>query len=562
MISLVDTNLKYHYDKQKEFKLDYISQLIYTEGFQLNLPHQIKAVILAGAISHNDPELFSIAVELLHCNILDVRDAIRLLQKQKQIPRLTSKRKKMINETFFAKLPEEKLRFHLLKYSTDAFREVINLTHPHPDVFQDKTFQKNVYGEKGGIIGMIRDILKNPTIKDAKKLIYEFNLPFHYVRSKLPKTFFAKVVPTLFKTESLPVLIRNFENLVQYVDYSEVQRLLEERIMKSEKLQMNLGELSNFIMKNDIALSKRVKLMLTNYCDEIILNASKEINLGDNIAIIGDASGSMSFAIEFATMLATIINFRSRNSDLVFFNNLLFRPIKIPENFTEVQDYVKKNKARGSTAPALVIEEYLKKKAKFDTLLFITDEWETMKGKKYANIGAACKAYTQFSPNTRFIFLTIGKGNDMSRKMDQYGVPFVRLEISSNMDIALKSIQTLLFTLSSPLLKEITLKSIQKELDLGTEPKAIVRQLKMKGFYFTLGQILTTIDDLTMLDIDNTRIVISEMTKLKEILQALGHIELAEEVVKIRDEIRNKKKFTVKLKEDTADLIQKIKVKI
>ena len=130
------------------------------------------------------------------------------------------------------------------------------------------------------------------------------------------------------------------------------------------------------------------------------------------------------------------------------------------------------------------------------------------------------------------------------------------------MDIALKSIQTLLFTLSSPLLKEITLKSIQKELDLGTEPKAIVRQLKMKGFYFTLGQILTTIDDLTMLDIDNTRIVISEMTKLKEILQALGHIELAEEVVKIRDEIRNKKKFTVKLKEDTADLIQKIKVKI
>lgn len=562
MISLADANLKYHYDKQKEEKIEYISQLIYTEAFHLNLPHQIKAVILAGAISHNDPELFSIAVELLHCNILDVRDAIRLLNRQRQIPRLTSKRKIMINETFFAKIPAETLRFHILKYSANAFREVFNVTHPHPDIFQDKNFQKNVYGEKGGVIGEIRDILKTPTLDAAKKLIYDYKLPFHYVRSKLPKALFAKVIPTMFKTEALPVLIRNYDYFANIVGYSVVQRLIEERIMKTEKLQMNLGELSKFIKKNKKTLSKRVKQKLTNYCDEIIVNASKEINLGDNIAIIGDASGSMVYAIEFATMFAAIINYRSKNSDLIFFNDTIFRPSKIPENFSDVQDYVAKNKARGSTAPALVIEEYLKKKTKFDTLIFITDEWETMKGNKYSNIGTACKDYTLFSPNSRIIFLTVGRDRGMSTKLEHYGIPYTRLEISSEMDIALKSIQTLLFTLASPLLKEITLKSIQKELDLGTKPKEIVRRLKMKGFYFTLGQILTTIDDLTMLDIDNTRIVISEMTKLKEILQALGHIELAEEVIELRDEIRKKKKFTEKLKEKTADLIQKIKVKI
>ncbi len=562
MISLADANLKYHFDKQKGQKVEYVSQLIYSEGFQLSLPHQIKAVILAAAISHNDSELFSIAKEILRCNILDVRDAIRLLAKQKEIPRLTSKRKVMINEEFFAKIPEETLRFHLLKYSEDAFREVIKLTHPHPDIFQDKTFQKNVFGEKGGTIGEIRDILKNPTLKDAKKLIYKYKLPFHYVRSKLSESLFTALIPNLIETEALPVIIRNFGNLATYESQTTLLHLLEKRISKIDHLQMNLGELSTFITLFENKISIEFKTKLTKYCDEIIINASKEINLGDNIAIIGDASGSMSFAIKFASMLASIVNLRSKNSDLIFFNDTIFRPAKIPTNFAEVQDFVKENKARGTTAPALVIEEYLKKKKKFDTLLFITDEEETMHGKKYRNIGTASRDYIKFSPNTRFIFLTVGHSKGMTEALASQGIPFVRLEISSNMDIAMKSIQTLLYTLASPLLKEITLKSIQKELDKGIEPKAIVRQLKLKGFYFTLGQILTTIDDLTMLDIDNTKIVISEMTKLKEILHALGHLELAEETIKIRDEIRKNKKFSEKLKEKTADLVQKIKVHI
>ncbi|MHA1503300.1 MAG: hypothetical protein ACTSSB_15800 [Candidatus Heimdallarchaeota archaeon] len=562
MISLAEANLKYHYDKQREQKIEYVSQLIYSEGFQLNLPHEIKAVILAAAISHNDSELFSFAKEILHCNILDVRDAIRLLSKQKEIPRLTSKRKVMINEEFFAKLPEETLRFHLLKYSEDAFREVIKLTHPHPDIFQDKTFQKNVFGQKGGVIGEIRDMLKNPTLKDAKELIYDYKLPFHYLRSKLPKSLFAKLIPSLIETEALPVIMRNFGNLVIYNSQIKLLRLLENRISKIDHLQMNLGELSMFISRFEYKLTPGTITKLAKFGDNIIINSSKEINLGDNIAIIGDASASMRYAIEFATMLATIINYRSKNSDLIFFNNTIFRPDKIPTNFTEVQDYVKKNQAYGATAPALVIEEYLKNKTKFDTLLFITDEEETMSGNQYQNIGAASEEYLKFSPNTRFIFLTIGQSKGMTIALDNKGIPYVRLEISSNMDIAMKSIQTLLYTLASPLLKEITLKSIQKELDKGIEPKAIVRQLKLKGFYFTLGQILTTIDDLTMLDIDNTKIVISEMTKLKEILHALGHLDLAEETIKIRDEIRKNKKFSEKLKEKTADLVQKIKVHI
>ncbi|NHK32322.1 MAG: hypothetical protein FK730_13285, partial [Asgard group archaeon] len=534
MISLIETNLKYHFDKQEEQKMEYISHLVYSDGFRLNLPREVKPVILAAAISHNDPELFTFVIDLLHCNILDVRDAIRILKKQKEMPKLTSKRKVMINDHFFARLDEETLRFHLLKYSSDAFREVINLVHTHPDTFQDKTFQKNVYGEKLGVIGEIRDILKNPTISSAKALIYKYKLPFHYLRSKLPKSIFSKILPTIFETEALSVLIRNLQNFTAFEEHSKLIQLLNKRIMKTDQLLMNLGELYIFIRNNEKNLPANVKTRLYNYCDEIIKKASKEINLGDNVAIIGDASGSMVYAIEFASLLTSIINLRSKNPELIFFNDTTFAPKVIPKKFKDVLTIAANNKARGSTAPSLVIEEFLKKKKSFETLIFITDEVETTKGKKYKQIGEACADYIKQYPNTKILFLTVGRSQYMTGNLTIKNVPFTRLEITDNMDIALKSIQTLLYTLASPLLKEITIKSIQKELDKGTEPNKIVREIKMKGYYFTLGQTLTIIDDLTMLDIDDTTMIISELTKLKEILVALGQKQFAEEATTIR----------------------------
>jgi len=95
VISLIEQDLKYHYQKQQEHQIEYMSHLIYTQGFRLNIPPEIKRYILGGAISNGNIELFESIVDLLYCNILDVRDAIRLINNQKEIPRLTSKRKIM-----------------------------------------------------------------------------------------------------------------------------------------------------------------------------------------------------------------------------------------------------------------------------------------------------------------------------------------------------------------------------------------------------------------------------------------------------------------------------------
>ncbi|MBD3190243.1 MAG: hypothetical protein GF308_06350 [Candidatus Heimdallarchaeota archaeon] len=562
MISLIEPNLKYHYELMTKNKMDYFTHLIYTEGFHLNLPYEVKRFILGAAISANDPELFSFIINHLYCNILDVRDAIRLINSQQEIPRLTSKRKKMINELFFAQLSPQTLLFHLLKYSTSAFQEVIDLTHPHPDIFQDKTFQKNVYGEKGGKIGEIKDILKNPSLSSARELIHKYRLPFHYLKSKLPQKLVTELIPDIFEEEGLSVLIRNYEEFKPYIPTHQLKSLLSERISNTDSFQMNLGELFSFIKKYRKEFPQKVTEKLCTFCDVIIDEASQEINLGEKVAIIGDASGSMSYAIDFATILTSIIYTKALGAELHFFNSKHIYPSITPKNFESALKISEEVNARGYTAPAVVIEDFLVEKKQFNTIIFVTDEQENTKGKKYPNLAAAFVDYLNLFPTTKILFLTVGKYRRMSDSLKEKGVEVARIKITNNMDVALKSLQTLLYTLASPLLKEITLNIINEELDKGVTPQKIVDELKVKGYFFTLGQVLTTIDDLTMLDLNDIKITLAEMTKLKEILLALDYVALSNEITNIRDKIRSAGKFTEKLKEETADAIQKIKVTI
>lgn len=562
MISLLEPDLKYHYDLMTTKKMDYFSHLIYTRGLQLNLPYEIKRFILGATISTNDSEFFSFIINQLHCNILDVRDAIRLINDQKEIPRLTSKRKRMINELFFAQLSPRTLLFHLLKYSTSAFREVIDLTHPHPDIFQDKTFQKNVFGEKGGEIGKIKDLLKKPSLSNARELIHQYRLPFHYLRAKLPKELFTKLIPDIFEKEALSVLIRNYDWFNQYVPSNKTKSLLSERIKRTDSLYMNLGELFLFIKKHRKTFPRKIIDKLCIFCDAIIDKASKEINLGEKVAIIGDASGSMDYAIDFATILTSIIYTKTLDAELHFFNREHIYPSIAPKNFDSTLKIVDEVKAEGATAPASVIEDFIAEKKQFNTIIFVTDEKENTRGKQYPNLAAASVDYLHSFPSTKVIFLTVGKYQGMSDSLKEKGIQVSRIEITNNMDVALKSLQTLLYTLASPLLKKITLNIINEELDKGTTPQKIVDELKINGYFFTLGQVLTTIDDLTMLDLDDIKITVSEMTKLKEILFALGYTDLSDEIVTLRNKVRSTGKFTEKLKEETADTIQKIKVNL
>lgn len=508
-------NLNQHYDQLRNNRQRYTAHLIYIFSENLFLPREFRSKVLAVIISANDAELIEFMA--YRSTIVDLRDAVRILKDQNDIPKLTSKRKIAINKSYLARMNPNKLHYHLLKYSGEAFREVIDLTHPHPTIFQDPDFQSVVFGENVGAIGEIRKILNaDPSEEDVIKLMETYSIPWHYLKQRVK--FGKAVYKKLIETESLPVLLRQI-NRLEYHD------LIEKRLLKADKVKMNFFEIYGTWKQQLFGNKGQDKLV--NLCEKALEDSIRNFPNMGKVAIVGDLSPSMDFAAEFSIMLSLVLSMAYEDSSLFFFNNKCTE-VEIPSNFYDATQLVATTRTSGMTAPATVIELWNSKEYayNFDTVIIITDECENRSGQSGRNFAHEWQIHQRSNPLTKLLFLSVGNYRFMTDSLNQLELEVNRIQIPENVATGFKMLQAILVSLAHPGLFEIQLSAIEKAL--GTKPvKEVQMNVNRERTYFVLSELIVTIKDLCVLSTGTRTFekeIKTEATKLAIVLRSLGFV--------------------------------------
>lgn len=470
---------------------------------------------MAALISANDAEL--IEFMSYRSTIVDLRDALRLLKTVHTIPKLTSKRKETLNKHYLGKLNQAKLNYQILKYSGEAFREVIDQTHPHPDIFQDKDFQSVVFGNNIGQIGEIRSILnQKPKEDDIIKLMETYNIPWHYLKQRV--TFTDKIYLKLIETESLPVILRRLRDFRSYIEP------IEKKLLQTENLKMNFFELYE-IWKSQ-TFSTNGQMHLVQLCEAALKDSTRNLtNLG-KVAIVGDISPSMNFAAEFSIMLSLVLGMAYKDASLYFFSSDCENPA-LPPSFYGATQMVAKTHTKGGTAPGTVPEFWEKQKETFDTVIIITDEQENRQSHRGWSFAQEWHRYILRNPLTKLLFLSVGRDQSMTRALDSLGHEFVRVSIPEVASEGFKILQALLVSLAHPGLFEIKISAIEHALKNKPVQEVQFTVNKERSF-FILSELIVTIKDLCALSGTGNRTfekeIRTESTKLAIVLKSLGFV--------------------------------------
>ena len=94
------------------------------------------------------------------------------------------------------------------------------------------------------------------------------------------------------------------------------------------------------------------------------------------VAVIGDASSSMSVAVKTSTIIASLLATICQ-AKLTFFNSANFESkLKDPKDVKDVLEIAHSTQASGSTSPAASLIPYFNRKEVIKTLIIVTDEEE------------------------------------------------------------------------------------------------------------------------------------------------------------------------------------------
>lgn len=98
-------------------------------------------------------------------------------------------------------------------------------------------------------------------------------------------------------------------------------------------------------------------------------------SLSVNVAVLGDASGSMQIAIKCACSLGALLSV-CLHADLVFFADTYFVPPVVPRTAAQVLQVAETVKASGATSPAAALYHYYSNRIKIDVFVLVSDEGE------------------------------------------------------------------------------------------------------------------------------------------------------------------------------------------
>lgn len=271
---------------------------------------------------------------------------------------------------------ESQLEFYALQMPTEPWKKLANLIHLNPvkDFPNAPWFLPYCFGQALES-GTKLEKCKNMTAQNVNDLIAEYDLPYSYIKkfsSSLNKESKIKIAKC---QDSVDQILWHYEDLV----CKEVDDIIRARLENGEEVNMPYGKLMERLLMLKDKSGK-------NFSDKnsifslIIPDAEKRLltfksTLPGPVAVIGDASASMSVAIRTATIISSLLT-AICSAKLSFFNNKTWDATVDPKKISDVLQLAHSTKASCSTAPAASLVPFYEKKEVVKTIVIVTDEEE------------------------------------------------------------------------------------------------------------------------------------------------------------------------------------------
>jgi hypothetical protein len=424
-----------HFQAQETNRDKYVATVMAFDEYSIEILANAKARSLAAAMARHDKDLidfylnkqkqFGFADVLKAVNILDSRREKLAIEKKiarvannksgsvmkpKKMGKLKNdmnnlERMKPKGERAFGfsgamcrmikkwtrKFSERELEFFCLGLSTDSWKKLADIVHLHPTKdLQAAWFLPYCFGQelpKGSKI----ERLRNMTAENVNQLVTEYdNIPYSYLKKFKDQLTDESKEKIALQQEKLDTIVWYYEDLA----CPRVDDIIRARLEKGDKLELAYGKLMERLLmfkdlqdgpatgfrknKPKVDLEKLEKnaslfsLLISKAEDQL---KDFKSTIPTPVAVLGDASSSMSVAIRTATIISSLLT-AICSAKLTFFNHENFESKSRPENVEQVIDVAFSTQATGSTAPAASLVPYYNKKEVVKTFIIVTDEEE------------------------------------------------------------------------------------------------------------------------------------------------------------------------------------------
>jgi len=195
-----------------------------------------------------------------------------------------------------------------------------------------------------------------------------------------------------------------------------------------------------------------------------------------NVAVLGDASGSMEVAIKCAATLGSLLS-AALKADLVFFNTAPIYPSVTPRSAMDCIKVVEEIRADGGTAMAAALWPYYEQKKKIDLFVLVSDEEENTEYKGYL-FARLFKAYReQIHAESKVVlvsFLTPNEKGIIKQRLDEVEISARQFRLDKNRPDTSKFDALLGLVTLETTFSQLRLNEVKSHLDKMEFPRALV----------------------------------------------------------------------------------------
>lgn len=472
-----------HLEQQRANYNMYVSVLLLLLNAKVSIPSNNKARCLCAAWARKDfaladhllslQDVFQFPEVLRAIKVLDAPRKVRALEKKLQRlnaqgtakSRTRGRIRNRINDAqqecapgqttsvsgalchrvkqWLGTLPPEKLEFFALQMPKEPWQELADVVHPSPSHFSIQWFLSFVYGGDAPPDTLVREC-SELTAENLQELVGKYNIPYSYLRTKVPGDLPLAVKVRVAEYEPLDAIVWYYEELG---GSPEVDAVIGRRLDQGEEPHFSYGKFMERLLY--------FRMNHASFFHKLIPIAEKrlreiELPLEPPVVVLGDASYSMDVAIRTSTIIASLLAALCA-AELRFFNVRSFPPEQTPRSVEDVLDVATNTKADGLTAPACTIREFLDRRQVVKSFVVVSDEIENEpdKGQFFAQL--FYRYYTTVYP-ARLVFVSFldnprEKGR-MVRALESLGIEPLQFRLDSRRP-DLTKVDTLLGLLSA-----------------------------------------------------------------------------------------------------------------
>ncbi len=411
-----NTSFDQHFEAQTKSRDRYLAILKAFDEYSIEIASGVKSKILSSAYARHDHKLVDFILnEHKQFGFVDVLKAVTSLDSvrekkaiEKKLARITrsgsvmrpSKAQKykvdlnnLTTQTtshgtcsgalqkhikrYIRTFKESQLEFFALQLPTEPWKKLANIIHLNPtkDFPNAPWFLPYCFTGKAPE-GSKLEKCKNINSDNVNDLVDEFNLPYSFVKKYTSKLTEKSKLKLAENMENIDSILWHYEDL----KCPKVDNIVKARLENGEKINLPYGKLMERLLtlkdqhKLDSFSDKNSVFSLMIPYAETRLQSFKS-SLPGPVAVIGDASASMSVAIRTATIISSLLT-AICSAKLSFFNDKNWFATVDPKNISEILQLAYSTQANCSTAPAASLVPYYEKKELIKTFIIVTDEEE------------------------------------------------------------------------------------------------------------------------------------------------------------------------------------------